>query len=188
MRFTAGEWTCPTCQWRWLRHSNTLGSMLAPMGSRSPPMCTFGPPHPRSFDTHTRILDDLVGNRHVLTLEEAIRNKMTSQPADRLGIADRGLLRKGMKAGVVVFNPAMVSDTSTYAKPGQCSKGVKWVFVNGTSVVADKNQPMRCLGALCGDRATGPDRHNGRLTQDSQILRKRREPAQSVWHYFARDA
>lgn len=56
--------------------------------------------------------------------EEAIR-KMTSQPADRLGIADRGLLRKGLKSDLIVFNPAKVSDTSTYAKPGQSSKGLE---------------------------------------------------------------
>jgi N-acyl-D-amino-acid deacylase len=97
----------------------------------------FGRPHPRSFGTFTRILADVVRKRHILTLEEAIR-KMTSQPANRLGIADRGLLRKGMKADVVVFNPDTVSDTSTYAQPDTYSRGVEWVLINGKAVVAEE--------------------------------------------------
>jgi len=96
----------------------------------------FGKPHPRSFGTFTHILADVVRKRHILTLEEAVR-KMTSQPANRLGIADRGLLRAGMKADIVVFNPDTVQDTATFAKPDQYSKGVSWVLINGTAVVAN---------------------------------------------------
>ncbi|HWY64499.1 MAG TPA: amidohydrolase family protein, partial [Rhizomicrobium sp.] len=103
----------------------------------------FGRPHPRSFGTFTHILADVVRNRHILTLEEAV-HKMTAQPANRLGIADRGLLRAGMKADVVVFDPATVRDTSTYAKPDQYSTGVAWVLVNGTAVVAN-GQPTNAL-------------------------------------------
>ena len=103
----------------------------------------FGRPHPRSFGTFTHILADVVRKRHILTLEEAVR-KMSSQPANRLGIADRGLLRAGMKADVVVFNPDTVQDMSTYAKPDQYSKGVGWVLVNGTPVIAD-GKPTNAL-------------------------------------------
>ena len=103
----------------------------------------FGKPHPRSFGTFTHILADVVRNRHILTLEEAVR-KMTSQPANRLGIADRGLLRQGMKADVVVFDPATVQDTATFAKPDQYSKGVEWVLINGAPVVAN-GQPTNAL-------------------------------------------
>jgi len=103
----------------------------------------FGKPHPRSFGTFTHILADVVRNRHVLTLEEAVR-KMTSQPANRLGIADRGVLRAGMKADVVVFDPATVRDTSTYAKPDQYSTGIAWVLVNGVPVVAN-GKPTNAL-------------------------------------------
>lgn len=103
----------------------------------------FGRPHPRSFGTFTRILADVVRKRHVLTLEEAIR-KMTSQPANRLGIADRGLLRQGMKADIVVFNPDTVADTSTFAKPDTYSKGIGWVLINGKPVVAD-GKPTNAL-------------------------------------------
>jgi N-acyl-D-amino-acid deacylase len=97
---------------------------------------SFGNPHPRSFGTHTRVLAKYVREEHVLTLAEAVR-KMTSQPANRLGVSDRGILRQGMKADVVVFDPATVQDMSTYAKPDQYSKGIAWVLVNGTAVVAD---------------------------------------------------
>jgi N-acyl-D-amino-acid deacylase len=97
---------------------------------------SFGNPHPRSFGTHTRVLALYVRQMHVLTLEEAIR-KMTSEAANRLGVSDRGILRQGMKADVVVFDPATVTDTATYAKPDQYSKGIDWVLVNGTAVVAN---------------------------------------------------
>jgi N-acyl-D-aspartate/D-glutamate deacylase len=78
-----------------------------------------------------------------MTLEEAVR-KMTSQPANRLGLADRGLLRQGMKADIVVFNPDTVSDTSTFAKPDTYAKGVGWVLINGRAVVAD-GKPTNAL-------------------------------------------
>ncbi len=103
----------------------------------------FGRPHPRSFGTFTRILADVVRKRHVLTLEEAIR-KMTSQPANRLGLADRGLLRQGMKADIVVFDSDTVADTSTFAKPDTYSKGIGWVLINGKAVVAD-GKPTNAL-------------------------------------------
>ncbi|HEX4637782.1 MAG TPA: D-aminoacylase [Rhizomicrobium sp.] len=118
----------------------------------------FGKPHPRSFGTFTHILADVVRNRHVLTLEEAVR-KMSSQPANRLGIADRGLLRQGMKADVVVFDPATVKDNSTYTKPDQYSTGVAWVLVNGTPVVAN-GKPTN---ALPGRALRGPAYKPGTL-------------------------
>ncbi len=111
----------------------------------------FGRPHPRSFGTFTKILADVVRKRHVLTLEEAVR-KMTSQPANRLGIADRGLLRQGMKADIVVFNPDTVADTSTFAKPDTYSKGIGWVLINGKAVVAD----AKPTNALPGQVLHGP--------------------------------
>ena len=70
----------------------------------------------------------------VITLEDAIR-KMTSFPAARLKLTDRGVIRPGMKADVVVFDPATVSDRSEYAKPHQYSVGIRDVFVNGQAVL-----------------------------------------------------
>jgi N-acyl-D-aspartate/D-glutamate deacylase len=111
----------------------------------------FGRPHPRSFGTHTHILSDYVRERHVFSLEEAIR-KMTSQPANRLGIADRGILRAGLKADVVVFDPKTVRDMSTYEKPDQYSQGIDWVLINGTAVVANGSP----TNALPGRILRGP--------------------------------
>jgi len=96
---------------------------------------SFGSPHPRSFGSHTRLLSEYVRERHVFTVEEAVR-KMTSLPADRLGLADRGILRQGMKADLVVFDPATVKDMASYENPAQYSQGVDWVLVNGKAVVA----------------------------------------------------
>ena len=112
---------------------------------------SFGNPHPRSFGTHTRVLALYVRELHVLTLEEAIR-KMTSQAANRLGVSDRGILRQGMKADVVVFDPATVQDMATYAKPDQYSKGIAWVLINGTPVVANGTP----TNALPGQILRGP--------------------------------
>jgi N-acyl-D-amino-acid deacylase len=97
---------------------------------------SFGRPHPRSFGSHTRILSDIVRERHVISLEEGVR-KLSSQAANRLGLHDRGLLRQGMKADVAVFDPATVRDMATYAKPDQYSQGIDWVLVNGKAVVAN---------------------------------------------------
>jgi hypothetical protein len=105
----------------------------------------FGRPHPRSFGTHTHILGEYVRERHVFSLEEAIR-KMTSQPANRLGLADRGLIRRGMTADVVVFDPATVRDTATYEKPDQYSQGIDWVLINGKPVIAN-GAPTNALPA-----------------------------------------
>jgi dihydroorotase/N-acyl-D-amino-acid deacylase len=112
---------------------------------------SFGSPHPRSFGSHTRLLSEYVREHHVFTVEEAVR-KMTSLPADRLGLADRGILRQGMKADVVVFDPATVRDMANYQKPDQYSQGVAWVLVNGKAVVAD-GKPT---DALPGQVLRGP--------------------------------
>lgn len=112
---------------------------------------SFGSPHPRSFGSSTRLLAEYVRQNHVFTLEEAVR-KMTSQAANRLGLADRGLLRQGMKADVVVFDPATVQDMATYENPARYSKGIAWVFVNGTAVVAN-GKPTN---ALPGQVLRGP--------------------------------
>jgi dihydroorotase/N-acyl-D-amino-acid deacylase len=90
-------------------------------------------PHPRSYGTFARVLGVYVREKHDLTLEDAIR-KMTSLPANRLRLADRGLLRPGMKADIVVFDPATVRDTATYTQPHQYAEGFSHVIVNGQVV------------------------------------------------------
>ena len=122
---------------------------------------SFGSPHPRSFGSSTRLLAEYVRKQHVFTLEEAVR-KMTSQAANRLGLADRGLLRQGMKADVVVFDPATVKDMATYENPAQYSKGIAWVLVNGKAVVAERQaHQCACPARCCAVRATSRARRNG---------------------------
>jgi N-acyl-D-amino-acid deacylase len=87
-------------------------------------------PHPRSYGTFARVLGVYVREKHLLTLEDAVR-KMTSFPAARLGLSDRGVLRPGLKADVVVFDPARVKDMATYTQPHQYAEGVSYVIVNG---------------------------------------------------------
>ncbi len=92
-------------------------------------------PHPRSFGAHARLLARYVRESSRLTLERAI-SMMTSQPAARLGIVDRGRLEQGLAADVVVFDPAAVTDTATFADPCQRAIGVRDVFVNGKHAIA----------------------------------------------------
>jgi N-acyl-D-amino-acid deacylase len=92
--------------------------------------------HPRAYGSYPRLLGKYVREEHVLTLEDAIR-KFSSGVAERLSLPDRGLLRAGMYADVVVFDPNTIIDKATYEKPHQLSVGVKEVFVNGVEVLRD---------------------------------------------------
>jgi dihydroorotase/N-acyl-D-amino-acid deacylase len=92
--------------------------------------------HPRTYGTYPRILGHYVRERKLLSLEEAVR-KMTSAVANRLSIRDRGQLREGFYADVVVFDPGTIIDKATFTEPHQLSLGVRQVFVNGVQVVAD---------------------------------------------------
>ena len=87
-------------------------------------------PHPRSYGTFVRVLGVYVREKRALTLEEAVR-KMSSAPAQRIGLGDRGVLRPGMKADIAIFDPAKVRDTATFDKPHQYAEGVSFVLVNG---------------------------------------------------------
>jgi N-acyl-D-amino-acid deacylase len=102
-------------------------------------------PHPRAYGTFPRILRKYVREEHRLTLEDAIR-KFTSLPAQRMRLGDRGVLKVGMWADVVVFDPATVRDLATFDKPNQLSEGMQWVLVNGVPVIAD----AKATGALPG--------------------------------------
>jgi dihydroorotase/N-acyl-D-amino-acid deacylase len=105
------------------------GETVAPDGPLSE-----GLVHPRGYGTYPKILGEYVRELGLIGLEEAIR-KATSLPAQRLGIRDRGLLREGFHADVVVFDPATVIDTATYQKPHRFAKGISHVIVNGEVVV-----------------------------------------------------
>jgi N-acyl-D-aspartate/D-glutamate deacylase len=110
-----------------------------------------GPVHPRAYGTWTRVLGKYVRDEKVLTLEDAIR-KMTSSVADRCGIVERGLLRAGHFADVVVFDPETVIDNATFSDPHELSTGVRDVWVNGTRVLQDGAH----TGATPGKFVKGP--------------------------------
>jgi N-acyl-D-amino-acid deacylase len=93
-------------------------------------------PHPRSYGTFARVLGVYVREKHVLTLEDGVR-RMSGYPAARLKLWDRGLLRPGMKADVVLFDPDKIGDRATFDKPHQYSVGVRDVIVNGKFAVKD---------------------------------------------------
>jgi N-acyl-D-amino-acid deacylase len=91
-------------------------------------------PSPRTWGSYPRVLGEFVRELGTMPLETAVR-KMTGTPAARLGIVDRGLLRDGMAADVVVFDPTTVASTATYEEPRSYPIGIPFVIVNGTLVV-----------------------------------------------------
>lgn len=99
--------------------------------------------HPRSYGTYPKILSKYVREEKVLSVEDAIR-KMTSLPAQKLGLRDRGMLRKGMWADVVIFNPSRVMDEATYEDPHKYPEGIDYVLVNG-NIVVDKGKHTSAL-------------------------------------------
>ncbi len=112
-----------------------------------------GAPHPRAYGTFPRVLSKYVREDRVLTLNEAVR-RMTGAAAAQMGITDRGLIRPGMLADVVVFNPATVKDRATYERPHQYSTGIEHVIVNGVPVL----DPNGLTGARPGRPVYGPAR------------------------------
>lgn len=96
-----------------------------------------GKPHPRAYGTFVRILGKYVREEKHLRLEEAVR-KMTSLPAMRLGLQDRGILKENMRADLVLFDETEVADKSTFFDPHQYAQGIYWVVVNGVPVVQDQ--------------------------------------------------
>ena len=91
-------------------------------------------PHPRAYGTFPQILSKVVREEKVLTLEDAIR-KFSALPAQRMRLTDRGVLKAGMWADVVIFDPATVRDRATFDNPNQLSEGMEYVLVNGVPVI-----------------------------------------------------
>jgi dihydroorotase/N-acyl-D-amino-acid deacylase len=108
-------------------------------------------PHPRAYGTFPRILHKYVRDEHVLTLSDAIR-KFSALPAQREHLADRGVLKFGMWADVVVFDAASIHEAATYENPNQLSVGMQYVLVNGVPVI----DSGKMTGALPGQVIHGP--------------------------------
>jgi N-acyl-D-amino-acid deacylase len=102
-------------------------------------------PSPRTYGSFPRILGEFVRDLGVVTLPEAVR-RFTSFPAQRLGLRDRGMLRDGMAADIVLFDPARVKAQATYDQPRQQPIGIEYVFLNGQMTV----RKGECLGTLAG--------------------------------------
>lgn len=111
----------------------------------------FGLLHPRAYGTYTRVLGRFVRQNGWITLEDAVR-KCSGAVASRLGLLDRGLLREGMYADVIVFDPETVIDNATYTDPHQLSTGIRDVWVNGARVLENGAHN----GALPGKQVYGP--------------------------------
>lgn len=97
-----------------------------------------GKPHPRAYGAFPRVLSKYVREEKLLTLEEAIK-KMTSLPAKKIGLKDRGIIKGGFWADIVIFNPNEIKDMATFENPHQYPKGIYYVIVNGQIVVDDGN-------------------------------------------------
>jgi N-acyl-D-amino-acid deacylase len=123
-----------------MRHSWTMtcsdGTLTAPGD---------GQPHPRGYGAFARKLAVFARERHVISVEDAVRS-MTSLPAAVFGLKDRGVLRRGARADLVIFDPATIKDEATYTKPHELATGVRYVLVNGVLAI-DEGRPT---GARAG--------------------------------------
>ena len=112
-------------------------------------------PHPRAYGTFPRILRKYVREEKQLTLSDTIR-KFSALPAQRMRLTDRGVLKQGMWADVVVFDPEKITDRATFEDPNQFSVGMEYVLVNGVPVIAEG----KATGALPGKVLRGPGASN----------------------------
>ncbi len=132
-------------RYTWTSIGSDAGAALDPVKTDG-----LGLPHPRSYGTFPRILARYVREMGVLTLEEAIR-KMTSWPATRMGLMDRGLIRTGMWADVVVFDFESIQDRATWDEPAAFPEGIDYVLVNGELVIDhDRHTGLRPGHVLYG--------------------------------------
>jgi len=112
-------------------------------------------PHPRSYGTFARVLGRYVRELKVISLEEAVR-KMAAFPAQRIGLADRGVLREGMKADIAIFDLAAVRDLATFERPHQYAEGVAQVIVNGQVAFEDGKMTVARPGRVLLGPAAHP--------------------------------
>ncbi|MFZ2052952.1 MAG: D-aminoacylase [Candidatus Aminicenantales bacterium] len=137
---------------RILRHPQVMvasdGSALAPYGP-----LRSGIPHPRNYGTYPRFFGHYVRRKKILTLPEAVK-KVSSMPAAKLGLKDRGIIQKGAFADLVIFDAETILDRATYTEPERYPTGIDYVIVNGR-VVVDHD---RHTGALPGKFLLGPGR------------------------------
>jgi N-acyl-D-amino-acid deacylase len=127
---------------------NPLVSIASDSGIRS---FGTGMPHPRGYGTNARVLGRYVREKKLITLEDAVR-KMTSLPATAFRFKDRGLLRVGYAADIVLFDPNKITDKATFEQPHQYAQGIEHMFVNGVAVIRD----AQLTHSLPGEPIRGP--------------------------------
>jgi len=123
-----------------------LAHPLCMIGSDGIPSPT-GKPHPRLYGTFPRVLGTYVREERLFSLEEGVR-KMTSLPAFKFGLSDRGELREGAAADIVIFNPDTIADVATYEDPRRYPTGIEYVIVNGETTAERGNQTTVRAGRL----------------------------------------
>lgn len=116
--------------------ANPLSSVISDGWVTSPD--AGGKPHPRAYGTFPRVLGKYVREEKLLTLEQAVM-KMTSLPAEKIGLKDRGIIREGFCADLAIFDSDTITDKATFAEPHQYAEGIKYVLVNGQLVVDNGN-------------------------------------------------
>jgi N-acyl-D-aspartate/D-glutamate deacylase len=129
-----------------------IQNQLSSIGSDGCAETPYGPgcesaTHPRAYGTFPRVLRRYVLEKKALSTEEAIR-KMTSWPAERIGLHDRGVLAKGMAADVVVFDPKEVRDLATFEKPHKYPEGMMYVIVNGAVTIENGKHTKERAGQV----------------------------------------
>ena len=122
--------------WRWPSSSRGSQSITIHRERRPDGLLGREHPHPACLRHVPRILRKYVREEHKLTLEDAIR-KFSALPAQRMRFADRGVLKQGMWADIVVFDPKTIHDVATFEKPNQLSVGMQYVIVNGIPVISN---------------------------------------------------
>jgi len=138
-------------RWPWMSIGSDAGA-----NEKEGQIDAIGLPHPRAYGNFPRVIAEYVKKRGVLTLEDAIR-KMTSWPASRMHLTERGAIREGLKADLTIFNYDRIQDTATYDEPLRYPTGIDYVVVNGQLVV----EHGRHTGAKPGEVLYGPGHRSG---------------------------
>lgn len=129
-------------------HEKDVAEILRhPLGMLGTDGLLGGKPHPRAYGSTARILEKYVREEKVITLEQAVA-RMTSRPAARLGIYDRGLIRPGMKADLVLFDAKKVKDKATYTDPCRHPEGFEYIWVNGEAALYKGKETERLTGQV----------------------------------------
>ncbi len=142
----------------------SVGSDAGVMGGGRKKNTQLG--HPRTFGTFARIFARYVREMNVLTIQEAVR-RLTSLPAEKYGIRDRGTLKVGNFADIVIFDPAAIKDNATFERPNEPATGVRHVFVNGVQVLRNGDPTPARPGRFVKGRAA----EDGGCRQSAQSWR-----------------